>query len=141
MEIFPIGSLTLLLGGSLVFGACVFGLHLMYLRGTRRYKQFLNDSYAENFAQRALMAKSLHVRLARTIQCSKSVVDQVRESSSDVPTTRSALKQVSEWLEGAAGESDRALRSLENAPLETLDKGHVSRGAHFDSETDSHYDR
>ena len=52
MEIFPIGSLTLLLGGSLVFGACVFGLHLMYLRGTRRYKQFLNDSYAENFAQK-----------------------------------------------------------------------------------------
>ena len=78
MEIFPIGSLTLLLGGSLVFGACVFGLHLMYLRGTRRYKQFLNDSYAENFAQRALMAKSLHVRLARTIQRSKSVVDQVK---------------------------------------------------------------
>ena len=104
MEIFPFGSLTLLLGGSLVFGACVFGLHLMYLRGTRRYKQFLNDSYAENFAQRALMAKSLHVRLARTIRCSKSVVDQVRESSSDVPTTRQPSNKCQNGLKERPGE-------------------------------------
>ena len=113
----------------------------MHLRGARRYQQFLNDSYAEHFAQRALMAKSLHVTLARTIQCSKSIVDEVRESSSDAPTTRAALKQVSEWLEGAAGESDRALRSLESAPIETLDKASVSRGAHVDCETNPHHDR
>jgi hypothetical protein len=141
MEIFPIGSLTLLLGGTLVCGACVCGLHLKYLRGARRYQQFLNDSYAEHFAQRALMAKSLHARLARTIQCSKSIVDQVRESSSDATKTRAALKQVSEWLEGAAGESDRALRSLESALIEKLEKEYVSGGAHVDSETDPHHDR
>ena len=141
METFPIGCLSLFLGGSLVCVASVFGLHLMYLRGARRYQRFLNDTYAEHFAERTLMAKSLHATLARTIQCSKCTVDQVREGSSDAKTTWAALKQVSEWLEGAAGESDRALRSLESAPIETPGKVYVSRGGHVDSETDSHHDR
>jgi hypothetical protein len=55
--------------------------------------------------------------------------------------TTDALNQASEWLAGTAGESDRALRLLESAPVRTLNGGCFARGEHVDTKTNSHNDR
>jgi signal transduction histidine kinase len=141
METFRTSAFVPLVWGIFLVVAFGFGLHTMYRRGVRRYQRTLDDTYSGRFEQRAILARSLHANLAQTIQRSKSVVDQVRENSPDAPKTEVALNQVAEWLDGAAGESDRALRSLENTPMTIFTNGYIARGEHVDSKTNSHHDR
>jgi hypothetical protein len=51
------------------------------------------------------------------------------------------VAQVSEWLERAAGDGDRALRSLEARNITPFQYGYIARGPHVDIKDNSHHDR
>jgi hypothetical protein len=95
----------------------------MYRLGVRYYERALDSMYARRFEQRAMIARALHPDLAHTIRSSKSVVDQVRAKLPDGPETEAVLHRISELLERAAGQSDRALRSLEPGATRPLHNG------------------
>jgi hypothetical protein len=141
METLRTSALVPLLGGTFLFAAWLWGLNLIHRRGVRHYERVFDNAYLERFEKRALFARSLHPNLAQTIQRTKSFVDQVRARFPDGPETKAALNQVSEWLEGAAGDSDRALRSLEARNITPLHHGYIARGLHVDSKNNSHHDR
>jgi signal transduction histidine kinase len=141
METLGTSALVPFCVGISLVGALIWALNLMHKRGVRRYEQVVDNAFVECFEQRAIVARSLHPNLAQTIQRTKSVVDRVRAKFPDGPETEAALNQVSEWLEGAAGESDRALRSLESSPTTSFHHGYVGRGSYVDRKTNSHHDR
>ena len=141
METLRISIFVLCLVGIFILSGLYLGVHAMYRRGIRRYERVLDHTYCERFEQRTAVAKSVHPQLAQMIRRSKSVVDQIRKRAADAPETTQALNQVAEWLAGAAGESDRALRSLESVPVRALNSGYIARGEHVDAKTDSYHDR
>jgi len=141
METLRISIFVVRVVGILLLSGLYLGMHAMYRRGIRRYERALDDTYSERFQQRTIVAKSVHPQLVQLIRRSKSVVDQIRKRAADGPETTQALNQVAEWLAGAAGESDRALRSLESGPVRALNSVYIARGEHVDTETDSHHDR
>jgi hypothetical protein len=141
METLRTSALVPLLGGILLFAVWLWGISLIHKRGVRHYERVFDNAYAERFEKRALIARSLHPNLAQTIQRTKSVVDQARARFPDRPETEAALNQVSEWLEGAAGDSDRALRSLEARNITPFHHGYIARGPHVDIQNNSHHDR
>ena len=141
METLRTSALVPLLGGILLFAVWLWGVNLIHRRGVRHYERVFDNAYTESFEKRALIARSLHPNLAQTIQRTKSVVDQVRARFPDGPETEAALNQVSAWLEGAAGDSDRALRSLEARNITLSNHGYFARGPHVDSKNNSHHDR
>jgi signal transduction histidine kinase len=126
--------------GIFIVAALGLGFHLIYRRGIRRYERVLGYTYSQRFEQRTVVAKSVHPNLEQMIRRSKSVVDHVRRRA-DGPETTDALNQVSEWLAGAAGESDRALRSLESGSASAFNNGYISRGEHAYIQTNSHHGR
>lgn len=85
-----------------------------------RYEQKLRDIYASRFERGAAVALDIHASLAQALSRSKAVLDRVREEHPEAASTRAALKEVSELLEGAAIESDRALRALETIPSDAM---------------------
>ncbi|WP_158942797.1 hypothetical protein [Granulicella sp. S190] len=141
METLGSSTFVSFLWGIFSFVLFDLGLYTMYRRGVRHYQKSLDEAYSGRFEQRAILARSLHENLAQTIQRSKSVVDQVRHSSPNAPKTVVALNQVVEWLDGAAKDSNRALRSLENTPMTILNNSYIARGEHANSKTNSHHDR
>jgi hypothetical protein len=141
METLRISIFVLCLVGIFILSGLYLGVHAMYRRGTRRYERVLDHTYCERFEQRTVVAKSVHPQLAQMIRRSKSVVDQVRKRATNGPETTEALNRVSEWLAGAAGESDRALRSLESGPVRALNGAYTARREHVGTKTNSHNDR
>ncbi len=115
MDTFRTSAFVPLFGLIFLLIAFIWGLNAMYRRGVRRYQRAFDNTYARRFEQRAMVARALHPNLAHTIQNSKSVVDQVRAKLPDGREAEAVLNRVSELLERAAGESDRALRSLERS--------------------------
>jgi hypothetical protein len=130
MDTAPLSALGLVLLGLLLSCASTLGLHIVYRRELRRYEQHLGNTYSERFERQAVVARSLHANLERTIQRSKLAVDQVRGCSPDGPKIRAALNQVSEWLEGAAGDSDRALKALEGTTAPAPEDAYIARETH-----------
>jgi signal transduction histidine kinase len=141
METLSSSAFVPLLGGVLLFAVWLWVLNLIHKRGVRHYERMVDNAYVERFERRALVARSLHPRLAQTMQRTKSVIDQVRARFPDGPETEAALNQVSEWLEGAAGDSDRALRSLDARNTTPFHHGYIARGPHVDTKNNSHHDR
>jgi hypothetical protein len=134
-------SAFVLISLSVLFcSGCGFGLHLWYRRRLRRYERFLEDTYAAHLEQRAVTAMAWHASVARALDRSKFVLQQVRTDLPNAPTRQAALEEVSNLLEGAAVESDRALRSLESAPPDGLTAFDVATRAHV-GKTDPHHDR
>jgi hypothetical protein len=140
METLHISIFVLYSVGISLVAALGSGLHLIYRCGLRRYERVLDDTYSQRFEQRTLVAKSVHPHLEQMIRSSKSVIDQVRRKA-DGPETTDALNQVSEWLAGAAGESDRALRSLESGSATAFNNGYIAKGEHAYTQTNSHHGR
>ena len=103
--------------------ALAWAVAVMYKRGARHYERAFDNTYTRHFEQRAMIARALHPDLALTIRSSKAVVDQVRAKPPDGPEVEAVLNRVSELLERAAGESDRALRSLERSVTRPLRNG------------------
>jgi len=141
METLRTSALVPLLMGILLFAVWLWGVNLIHRRGVRHDERVFDNAYTESFEKRALIARSLHPNLAQTIQRTKFVVDQVRARFPDGPETEAALNQVSEWLEGAAGDSDRALRSLEARNIALSNHGYIARGPHVDTKNHSDHDR
>jgi hypothetical protein len=141
MEALRISTLVVCLGGIFFLAPLGLGLRTIYRRGIRRYEWMLDITYSQRFEQRTDIARSAHPVLAQTICRSKSAVDRAREKPTNGPGTTDALKQVSEWLAGAAGESDRALRSLESGSFSAFNNGQIARGEHVDTKTHSHNGR
>jgi hypothetical protein len=123
MHMFRGSAFVPLFGLSFLLIAFVWGLNAMYRRGVRHYERAFGNTYAKRFEQRAMIARALHPNLAHTIQSSKSVVDQVRAKLPDGPEAEAVLHRISDLLECAAGESDRALRSLEPGATRPLHNG------------------
>lgn len=141
METLRTSPLVPLLGGIFLCAVWLWGLNLIHRRGVRHYERLFDNAYVESFTRRGRIARSLHPNLAQTIQRTKSVVDQVRAGFPDGPETEAALNQVTTWLEGAAGDSDRALRSLEVRNITPFRHGYIARGPHVDIQDNSHHGR
>ncbi|NYF90159.1 hypothetical protein RBB79_11300 [Tunturiibacter empetritectus] len=140
METLHLSLFVLYSVGISIVAALGLGLHLMYRRGIRRYERTLDYTYSQRFEQRTVIAKSIHPHLEQMICHSKSVIDQVRRRADGTETT-DALNQVSGWLDGAAGESDRALRSLESGSAKAFNNGYIARGEHAYTQTNSNHGR
>jgi hypothetical protein len=140
MEAPHISIFILYSAGIFLFAALGLGLHLMCRRSIRRYERVLDYTYSQRFEQRTVVAKSVHPDLEQIIRRSKSVIDQVRRRE-DGPETTDALNKVSEWLAGAAGKSDRALRSLESGSATAFNHGYIARGEHAYIQTNSNHGR
>jgi signal transduction histidine kinase len=141
MEALRISTLVFCLVGIFFLAPLGLGLRTMYRRGIRRYERMLDNTYSKQFEQRTIIARSVHPVLAQIIHRSKSAVDRAREKPANGPETTDALKQVSEWLAGAASESDRALRLLESGSFTAFNNGQIARGEHVDTKTHSHNGR
>jgi hypothetical protein len=72
------------------------------------------------FEHGAAIALHIHAGLAQALSRSRAVLAQVREDHPEAASALAALTEVSELLEGAALESDRALRSLEMIPSDSM---------------------
>jgi hypothetical protein len=141
MEVLRISIFAVYLTGIFSIAGLGLGLHTIHRRGIRRYKRILDHQYTERFERRTMVAKSVHSDLTQVIRRSKSVVDQMRLGATDAPERTDALDQVSQWLAGAAGESDRALRSLESDSARVSGRSYIVGGEHADTKADSHHDR
>jgi hypothetical protein len=118
--VLSVSSVLLLSSISIVIGlSCIWAVHLWYRIRLSRYEQFLHKTYIAHFEHRAVKALAVHASLARALTRSKAVVDQVRQAAPEATTTRAALQEVSELLEGMAIDSDRAIRELETINPET----------------------
>jgi hypothetical protein len=116
----PKAAIFLLWAGVLLCVACGWGLLLWYRLRLNQYERQLRDAYAIRFERGAAIALELHASLAQALSRSKTVLERVREDHPEAALTRAALTEVSELLEGAAIESDRALRSLEMIPSDVM---------------------
>jgi hypothetical protein len=141
METLRTSPLVPILGGIFLFTVWLWGLNLIHRRGVRHYERVFDDAYVESFTRRGRIARALYPNLAQTIQRTKAVVDHVRAQAPDGHETEAALNQVSDWLEGAAGDSDRALRSLEVRNITPFRHGYIARGSHVDIQDNSHHGR
>jgi hypothetical protein len=113
-----IASIVLLLG---LLALATVGEYLRIIHGrfVRYYERSLDDTYFLNFQARAAEARTLDINVGHALQRAKRTIDELRRSSPDELRIKSALGQVSEWLDSAAETSDRALRSLEGDCLQT----------------------
>jgi hypothetical protein len=112
----PKAAIFVLWAGVLLCVACGWGLLLWYRFRLNQYERKLRDAYAIRFEHGAAIALEIHASLAQALSRSKTVLERVREDHPEAASARAALTEVSELLEGAAIESDRALRSLEMIP-------------------------
>jgi hypothetical protein len=99
---------------SIVLGlSCLWAVHLWSRTRLDRYEQLLHRTYISHFESRTVKALELHASLGRTLGRSKAVLERIRDATPEAASTRAALEEVSELLEGVAKESDCALRELE----------------------------
>ena len=116
----PKAAKLLLWAGISLCVACGWVLLVWYRFRLNRYEQKLRDAYALRFEHGAAVALEIHASLAQALSRSKAVLERVRDDNPEAASTRAALKEVSELLEGAAIESDRAVRSLEMIPSDAI---------------------
>jgi hypothetical protein len=114
----PKAAIFLLWAGVSLCVAFCWAFLLWYRFRLNRYEQKLRDAYALRFEHGAAIALEIHASLAQALSRSKAAL--VREDHPEAASTRAALKEVSELLEGAAIESDRAVRSLEMLPSDVI---------------------
>jgi hypothetical protein len=116
----PQAAIFLLWAGVSLSVACGWALLAWYRFRLNRYEQELRDAYALRFEHGAAIALEIHASLAQALSRSKAVLERVRDDHPEAASTRAALKEVSDLLEGAAIESDRAVRSLEMIPSDAI---------------------
>jgi signal transduction histidine kinase/ligand-binding sensor domain-containing protein len=86
-------------------------------------------SFDERLAERMRIARDLHDTFLQTIQGSKLVADSALKQSADPLRMRSALEQLSVWLERATEEGRAALNSLRTSTTEANDLAEAFRRA------------
>jgi tRNA A37 N6-isopentenylltransferase MiaA len=132
--VLSVRSVLLLSCLSLVLAlSCLWAVHLWYCLRLNRYEEVLQKTYLSYFEQRALKALELHASLGWALARSKAVLERVRDATPEAATTRAALQEVSELLEGMAVESDRAIKELEAISPETAsspDSWHQRKSRH-----------
>jgi hypothetical protein len=128
-------AIFLLLAGISCCVACGWALHLWYRFRLNQYEQELREVYALRFEHGTTIALEMHASLAQALSRSKAVLERVGEDHPDAAATRAALQEVSVLLDGAALESDRALRSLEMIPSDAMTVSKSDSQSYVDAST------
>lgn len=115
--------------------ACGWVLQWWYRLRLHQYERELRDIYALRFEHGAMIALEMHISLAQALTRSKAVLERVRDDHSEAAATRAALQEVSALLDGAAIESDKALRSLEMIPSAALTVSEPDSHSYVDAST------
>ena len=102
---------------------------LLFLFDRQRYATLLRVRFDERLEERTRLARELHDTLLQTIQGSKLVADEAKDSTSDPARTQWALERLSQWLNRATVEGRAALDSLRNPATETEDLASALRCA------------
>jgi signal transduction histidine kinase len=87
----------------------------------RQMSAALRIRFDERLEERTRLARDLHDTLMQTIQGSKMVVDNARESPLDSPRMQKAMDRLSEWLGRAVVEGRAALAALRSSATEGND--------------------
>jgi signal transduction histidine kinase len=98
-------------------------------RALARANERFELSLDERVAERTRIARDLHDTFLQTIQGSKLVADSALKQSADPLRMRSALEQLSVWLEQATEEGRAALNSLRTSTTEANDLAQAFRRA------------
>jgi signal transduction histidine kinase/ligand-binding sensor domain-containing protein len=94
---------------------------LFYRFKLRQASALLRTRFDERLEERTRLARDLHDTLIQTIQGSKLVADDARDSSADPERMRTAIGLLSTWLGRALEEGRAALSSLRSATINPND--------------------